>query len=63
MDLAPSSIQWVFVGADNSLSMGTCSVVKGLGSEWTWMEQKTGWGHQNEVECPLTIQAVDFECI
>ena len=50
----PSLIWRVSMGADSSLSMGTCSVVKEFGPEWTQMEWETVWGHQNEVECPLT---------
>ena len=54
MDLTLSLIPWVSMGAESSPSMGTCSVVKGLGLEWTQMEQETVWGHWNKVECPLT---------
>ena len=34
--------------------MGTCSVVLGLGSEWTRMGQKMIQGHWNKVEYPLS---------
>ena len=51
-----------FHGAESSPSMGTCSVVKGLGLEWTQMEQETVWGHWNKVECPLTSTPLSREC-
>ena len=44
MGLTLSLIWWVSVRADNSPSMGTCSVVKGLESEWTRMEWETVFG-------------------
>ena len=54
MDLTLSLIQRVSKKAKNSLSVGTCSVVLGLGSKWTWTGQEMVWGHWNEVECPLS---------
>ena len=62
MDLTPSLIQQVSVGAENSPSMGTCSVVKRLGLEWTQMEQEMVWGHQNKVGCHLTSTPPSREC-
>ena len=55
MDLTLSLICQVFERAKNSPSVGTCSIVKGLGLEWTWTGQKTVQGHQNKVECLLTF--------
>ena len=54
IDLTLSLIYQVSEMAKNSLSMGTCSIVKWLGSEWTQVEWKAVWGQQNGVECPLT---------
>ena len=54
MDLTPSLIWQVSKKAENSPSVGTCSVVLGLGLEWTQTRQETIWGHWNEVEYPLS---------
>ena len=54
MDLTPSLIQQGSEKAENSPSVGTCSVVLGLGSEWTQTGWETVWGHWNKVEYPLS---------
>ena len=62
MDLTPSLIQWVSMGAKSSLSVSTCSVVKGLGLEQTQMEWEMVQGHRSKVECPLTSTPLSREC-
>ena len=60
MDLTLSLICQVSETAENSLSMVTCSTVKGLGLGWTQPERKVVQGHQNRVECPLTESALSL---
>ena len=54
MDLTSSLIWGVSDGAKSSPSVGNCSVVKGVGSEWTQMDQKGFGDCWSGVECPLT---------
>ena len=54
MDLTPSLIWQVSEKAENSPSVGTCSVVLGLGLEWTQTGREMIQGHWNKVEYPLS---------
>ena len=54
MDLTLSLIWGISDGAESSPSMGNCSIVKGVGSEWTWTAWKGFGDCRSRAECPLT---------
>ena len=62
MDLTLSLIWGVSDGAESSPSMGNCSVVKGVGLEWTQTARKGFGDHWSRVVCPLTSTPPSREC-